>query len=291
MLYGIDQVLCIPIGTKAPFSGVLYLNRTRADKEGVDALLDVCTAITQLLETGVAKFQQVPAAAKADTLKLGLERLYAPEIAESRATELRSEGKVSQVQEVNGTVLHAELPGLAAAAAKIPAEKLAELVAEWQRIAAQLLMSFEGAIDTVSGDTVRAVFGVPYAKGDDAIRAVRAAMALKHEWDRLTLKRGGKERFMVRAGLTTGRVFAGAVGTEARLDPVLLGEPATIAGLLCLSADPGQVLLTGKALAHVGARFDVTPLGERLLVGQKTKVAVFEVLDEDSDSGTLSGIR
>ena len=160
------------------------------------------------------------------------------------------------------------------------------------RIGAQLLMSFEGAIDVVAGDTVRAVFGVPYAKGDDAIRAVRAAMALRNEWERLSLKRGSsKERFQVRAGLTTGKVFAGAVGTEARLDPVLLGEPVTVAGLLCASAEPGQLLLTGKSLAHVGARFDVTPLGERLLLGQKTKVAVFEVLDEDSDSGTLSGIR
>ena len=291
VLYGIDQVLCIPIGTTAPFAGVLYLNRTRADQEPVEALLDVCTAITQLLETGVSKFQAEPSGAKVDRLKLGLERLYAPDVAERRALELRELGKVSQVQEINGTVLHAELCGLAAAASKIPAEKLAELVAEWQRIAAQLLMSFEGAIDLVAGDTVRAVFGMPYPKGDDAIRAVRAAMTLKAEWARLSLKRGGKERFEVRAGLTTGRVFAGAVGTEARLDPVLLGDPVVTAGLLCASGEPGQVLLTGKSLAHIGARFDVTPLGERLLVGQKTKVAVFEVIDEDSDSGTLSGIR
>ncbi|MDP2272494.1 MAG: FHA domain-containing protein [Archangium sp.] len=291
VLYGIDQVLCIPIGTRAPFTGVLYLNRTRADQEPVEALLDVCTAITQLLETGVAKFQESPGSARVDRLKLGLERLYAPEVAERRAVELRAAGKVSQVSEINGTVLHAELCGLAAAAAKLPAERLAELVAEWQRIAAQLLMSFEGAIDVVAGDTVRAVFGVPYPKGDDAIRAVRAAMTLRSEWERLSLKRGGKDRFSVRAGLTTGRVFAGAVGTEARLDPVLLGDPVVVAGLLCASGEPGQVLLTGKSLAHVGARFDVTPLGERLLVGQKTKVAVFEVLDEDSDSGTLSGIR
>ncbi len=293
VLYGIDQVLCIPIGTKPPFAGVLYLNRTRADKEPVEALLDVCTAITQLLETGVAKFQDAPAGGggKPDRLRLGLERLYAPEVAERRAVELRAAGKFSQVSEITATVLHAELCGLGAAAARLPAEVLAELVAEWQRIAVQLLMSFEGAIDVVAGDTVRAVFGVPYPKGDDAIRAVRAAMALKTEWDRLALRRGGKDRFSVRAGLTTGRVFAGAVGTETRLDPVLLGDPVLTAALLCASGEPGQVLLTGKSLAHVGARFDVTPLGERLLVGQKTKVAVFEVLDEDSDSGTLSGIR
>jgi class 3 adenylate cyclase len=195
------------------------------------------------------------------------------------------------VVEITGTVLHAELSGLAAAAARVPAERLAEMVGEWQRIATQLLMSFEGAIDLVAGDTVRAVFGAPYPKGDDAIRAVRAAMALKTEWEKISARRGAKERFLVRAGLTTGRVFAGAVGTEARLDSVLLGEPVLVAALLCASGEPGQVLLTGKSLAHVGARFDVTPLGERLLVGQKAKVAVFEVLDEDSDSGTLSGIR
>ncbi len=291
VLYGIDQVLCIPIGTKSPFEGVLYLNRARADQEPVEALLDVCTAITQLLETGVARFKEAPTGGKVDRLKLSLERLYAPDVAERRAAEVRMSGKLSQVMEITGTVLHAELAGLSTAAPKLAPEKLAELVAEWQRIGAQLLMSFEGAIDVVAGDTVRAVFGVPYPKGDDAIRAVRAAMALKSEWERLSLKRGGKERFQVRAGLTTGRVFAGAAGTEARLDPVLLGEPVLVAGLLCASADPGQLLLTGKSLAHVGARFDVTPLGERMLLGQKTRVAVFEVLDEDSDSGTLSGIR
>ena len=116
-------------------------------------------------------------------------------------------------------------------------------------------------------------------------------MSLKAEWEKISAQRVTKERFAVRAGLTTGRVFAGAVGNEARLDPVLLGEPAQVAQLLCASADAGQLLITGKTLAHVGAKFDVTPMGERTLAGQKVKVAVFEVLDEDSDSGTLSGIR
>ncbi len=292
VLYGIDQVLCIPIGTRAPFAGVLYLNRTRADAEPVEGLLDVCTAITQLLETGVQKFQAAPGGPAVDKLKLGFERLHAPEVAERKVGELRAAGtRINQVVEATGTVLYAELAGLAAAAPKLAAERLADTLAEWQRLATQLIMSFEGTIDFVSGDAVRAVFGVPYARGDDAIRAVRAGMALKAEWEKLSLKRGARERFLVRGGLTTGRVIAGAVGTEARLDSVLLGEPVTIAQQVAASADPGQLLLTGKALAHVGARFDVTPLGERTLPGLKAKVAVFEVLDEDSDSGTLSGIR
>lgn len=292
VLYGIDQVLCIPIGREAPFAGVLYLNRAGADGEPVESLLDVCTAVTQLVESGLQKFQgEGSGAAKADKLQLGLERVYAPEVAARRAGELRRAGRVAHVQELHGTVLTAELHGLAASASKLPPERLAELVSEWQRVATQLLWSFEGALDVVSGDQVRAVFGAPSPKGDDAIRAVRAVMALRNEWEKVRLRRGVKERILLRAGLSTGRVFAGLSGTEARLDSVLMGDLVGLTAALCLSADPSQVLITGKTLAHVGARFDVTPLGERLLPGQKAKVAVFEVLDEDSDSGTLSGIR
>lgn len=291
VLYGIDQVLCIPIGAAAPFHGVLYLNRNKADAEPVETLLDVCTAFTQLLESGVQKFQGGGAAAPDDRLKRGLERLYAPEVAERRVAELREAGRVAQVQELNATVLFAELAGLGLAAPKLGPERLADLLSEWHRVATQLLLSFEGALDLVSAEGVRAAFGVPSGRGDDAIRAVRAALALRAEWDKTSARRPPRERFQVRVGLSTGRVFAGTIGSEARLDSALLGEPAQVAQWVALSAEAGQVLITGKTLAHVGARFDVTPLGERPLAGQRVKAAVFDVLEEDSDSGTLSGIR
>ena len=100
-----------------------------------------------------------------------------------------------------------------------------------------------------------------------------------------------KARLQLKVGLTTGKVLAGTVGSEARLDYTAIGEPVNIASWLCQSAEPGQVLITGKTLAAVGARFDVTPLGERPLLGSRVRTAVFGVLDEDDASGTLSGVR
>jgi class 3 adenylate cyclase len=116
-------------------------------------------------------------------------------------------------------------------------------------------------------------------------------MALKAEWAKAMLTRPPEERLQLRVGLNTGKVLAGTVGSEARVDYTAIGEPVNIASWLCSSAEPGQVLLTGKSLASIGARFDVTPLGERPLFGSKARTAIFEVLDEDNDSGTLSGIR
>ena len=73
-----------------------------------------------------------------------------------------------------------------------------------------------------------ALFGAPYGKGDDAIRAVRSAMALKAEWERAMQKRPANERLLLKVGLTTGKVLAGSVGTEARLDYTAIGDSGTI---------------------------------------------------------------
>ncbi len=290
VLYGIDQVLCVPIGQKAPFDGVLYLNRTQVNDEPIEALLDVCTALAQLLQTAMHKFSARPPAG--DRLRSALERFHGPDIVERRVGDLAQKTvKLSQLEEKQVTVLFADIAGFTDLAFKLKPEQVADLLSEFYKVATPLIFSFEGTVDKFVGDSVMALFGAPYGKGDDAIRAVRSAMALKAEWERAMQKRPANERLLLKVGLTTGKVLAGSVGTEARLDYTAIGEPVNVASWLCQSADAGQVLITGKTLAAVGARFDVTPLGERPLLGSRVRTAIFEVFDEDDDSGTLSGVR
>ncbi len=290
MVYGIDQVLCIPVGLQAPFQGVLYLNRPSANDEPIERLLDLCTAIAQLVQTGIAKFQG--RAEKDDRFHRALERFHGPDIVERRVAELKAQGnRLTHLEEKQVTVMFADIADFTALVQTLPPERVLEILNEFYRLATQLIFSFEGTVDKFLGDQVMALFGAPYSRGDDAIRAVRAAMALKAEWARSMTSRPPEERLQLRVGLNTGKVLAGTVGSEARVDYTAIGEPVNIASWLCSSAAPGQVLLTGKSLASIGARFDVTPLGERPLFGSKARTAIFEVLDEDNDSGTLSGIR
>lgn len=292
VLYGIDQVLCIPIGRQAPFLGVLYLNRTSVSHETVDALLDVCTAITQLLQSGIEKFQAEPGQAMDDRVRKVLERYHGPDIVDRRITELKMAGvKLAQLEERQVTAMHVELVGLREQFGKAPLDSITTVLGEFQRLCTQLIFSFEGTVTAFDQDACKALFGAPYQRGDDGIRAVRAAMALKTEWDRSVKKLPPRERYTLRIGLNTGKVIAGTAGNEQRLDYHVFGEVPALAGLLAASADDSQVLITGKTLASIGARFDVTPLGERALHGSRQRTAVFEVLDEDSDSGTLSGVR
>jgi class 3 adenylate cyclase len=174
---------------------------------------------------------------------------------------------------------------------KLEPGRTLELLNEFYERATRILFSFEGTVDKFMGDSVLALFGAPYSKGDDALRAVRAAMALKSDWTKFMAKRPPREKCDLKLGLNSGKVLAGTIGGELRLDYTAIGEPVNLASWLCQSADPGQVLITGKTLALIGARFDVTPLGERALQGSKNRTSVFEVLEEDAGSGTLSGVR
>lgn len=292
VLYGVDQVLCVPIGSKAPYTGVLYLNRKAESKEPVEALLDVVTAVARLIQTGIDKFNQKGPIGPDERLRRALERFHAPDILEQRVAELKKKGdRLTGLEEKLVTVLFADISGFTALAQKLNPERVTDILNELYQRCTTITFSFEGTVDKFMGDGVMAIFGAPYSKGDDALRAVRCAMALKSEWTKAMAKRPPRERCELKVGLNTGKVLAGTVGSSARLDYTAIGEPVNVASWLCASAQGGQVLITGKTLAAIGARFDVTPLGERPLQGSKVRTAVFEVLEEDLGGGTLSGIK
>jgi predicted ATPase len=102
-----------------------------------------------------------------------------------------------------------------------------------------------GTVEKFVGDAVMAVFGIPAVREDDPLRAVRAALEMRTEQERLNeeFERRFAVRLEVRTGINTGPVVAGdpsrgqsfatgdAVNTAARLeqaapvDGILLGQP------------------------------------------------------------------
>jgi DNA-binding SARP family transcriptional activator len=91
-----------------------------------------------------------------------------------------------------------------------------------------------GSLETVSGDAITAVFGLPTVHEDDALRAVRAAVeareALAGLAEELAAERAVRLDF--RIGISTGEVIAGGEpSTQGRAT----GEPLTHSSRLALS--------------------------------------------------------
>ena len=89
-----------------------------------------------------------------------------------------------------------------------------------------------GIVEKFIGDAVMAVFGVPRAHEDDALRAVRAAIEIRERVP------AADERLEVRIGVNTGEVLAGA-GDEV----LVTGAAVTVAKRLEQAARGGEVLI------------------------------------------------
>ena len=107
-----------------------------------------------------------------------------------------------------------------------------------------------GQVDTGDkGNLLMICFGAPVAHEDDEERAVLGSLEL------LRLPGGP-----FRAGITTGSVFCGEIGSELRRHYTVVGDSVNLAARLLQAAQPGQLLIDGPTFGRVEAG----AVGERL---------------------------
>jgi hypothetical protein len=120
--------------------------------------------------------------------------------------------------------------------------------------ATEELQALRGRPEKFIGDAVMAVFGLPHVHEDDALRAVRAAMAIRDRVRRLGRSEGLSAPLEVRIGIESGEAATG-LGPAGQL--LVTGPVVNVAARLQSAARPGQILagqtthaLTRDAVSH-----------------------------------------
>jgi hypothetical protein len=111
------------------------------------------------------------------------------------------------------------------------------------RARAEAVHAERGTVNQFRGDGFMALFGAPRAHGDDAARALRAALEVRERSNAYaeSVRARYGVPFAVRIGVSTGLVWVGAIGNELRRDYTAEG-PTVIAARLeppRLPGDPG----------------------------------------------------
>ena len=160
------------------------------------------------------------------------------------------------------TVLFADLTSSTELAARLDPERLREVLAAFHQMVTDEIEWLGGQAELFIGDAVLGVFGAPVARDDDAVRAIRSAIAVVDHAERLGHQLAMPLPMRVRVGINTGRV---AVGTAADRN-IVIGAEVNAAARLQQSAEPGEILVgaTSRELAQGSVRF-----GERRTVGSK----------------------
>ncbi len=138
------------------------------------------------------------------------------------------------------TVLFADLARSTELSASLDPERFREVLAEFYRSASDEVEALRGRTEKFVGDAVMAVFGLPAAHEDDALRAVRAGLSITDRTARMGERLGLPEPLAVRVGIDTGPVVTGASPAGEFL---VSGSTVNMAARLQQSADPGEVLV------------------------------------------------
>jgi ABC-type oligopeptide transport system substrate-binding subunit/class 3 adenylate cyclase len=139
---------------------------------------------------------------------------------------------------------------------------------------------YEGTLARLMGDAVLAFFGAPIAHEDDAERAVRAALEMtagaRRYGERLEAERG-IQGFDVRAGIHTGLVVVGEVGSDLRAEYTAMGDAINLAARMEQNAPAGGVLISEDTYRQVRGVFDVVPQPPLAVKGKRAPVQTYLV--------------
>src|ERR1035437_9898445 len=172
------------------------------------------------------------------------------------------------------TVLFADLVDSTGLAQSLDPERAREVMGGFFQAATEELQALRGRPEKFIGDAVMAVFGLPHVNEDDALRAVRAGMAIRERVRRLGRSEGLSDPLEVRIGIETGEAATG-LGPAGQL--LVTGPVVNVAARLQSAARPGQVLAgqTTRALTR-----DAVSYGHRRMVRAKgfdAELAAFPV--------------
>ena len=109
------------------------------------------------------------------------------------------------------TVLFSDVTGSTSLGELLDPESLRNVLSRYFDLARTVVQRHGGTVEKFIGDAVMAVFGVPAAHEDDALRAVRAATEVRENLAALNeeLERESGVRLQTRIGVNSGEVVAG----------------------------------------------------------------------------------
>src|SRR3954452_14582121 len=169
------------------------------------------------------------------------------------------------------TVLFCDVTGSTELGERLDPEALRLLLVRYFDRMKAIVESHGGSVEKFIGDAVMAVFGVPTVHEDDALRALRAAVAMRDALPELGIEG--------RIGVMTGEVVT---GTEERLPP---GDAVNVAARLEQAPQPGEILIGHETLQLTRDAADVDTVPPLTVKGKGEPLVAYRLLTVHGDEG------
>jgi adenylate cyclase len=269
---GYRAMLGVPVVVEGKLIGVIGIVRNDP-RRFTDEQIALMETFADQASIAIANARLIDAV---DRQRTELSRFLAPRVA-----ELVSSHKGEQLlagHRAYISCLFCDLRGFTGFVETAEPEELLEVLRSYHSALGELIPAYEGTLEHFAGDGLMVFFNDPVPVEDHELQAIRLALAAQERFDELAdgwRKRGIELSLGI--GVATGYATLGRIGFEGRYDYGALGPVTNLACRLSTYAQPGQILISQRALAAVEQAVEALPVGQIELKGFARPVPAYEV--------------
>jgi adenylate cyclase len=181
------------------------------------------------------------------------------------------------------TIVMTDLRGFSAISEKLPPETVVEMLNNYLSSMTDIIFKYSGTINEIIGDAILILFGAPTMRSDDADRAIACALDMQIAMKKVNQlnKKCGLPELEMGIGINTGKVVAGNIGSDMRVQYTVIGNNVNLAGRVESFTVGGQVLITESTLKATSLN---------VIVGGKLSIS-FKGLEKPVNVYDITGVN
>ncbi|MEX0936682.1 MAG: adenylate/guanylate cyclase domain-containing protein [Pirellulales bacterium] len=296
---GIDWAFCTPVLGEACPGWAVYVagsvSRRPTDETPSTDPTDLRDDLkfTEVAAATLASLRQVR---QLERRHAGLSQFFSPIVLDALADEDPS--VVLAPRETEVTVLFCDLRGFARESEKSAGDLMGLLkrVSQALGVTTHQILEHGGVVGDFQGDAAMGFWGWPLAQEDAAVRACRAALAIRKELEAASQRRGDLADFQMGLGIATGQAVAGKIGTVDQVKVTVFGPVVNLASRLegMTKIVRAPILLDEATASRVRSQTAANEMRCRRLAvvrpaGMESAVEVNELLPGERDFPALTG--
>ncbi|MDH3329802.1 MAG: GAF domain-containing protein [Desulfobulbaceae bacterium] len=278
----ISAAVSFPISMQGEILGVLNISQSREEAKFSESDIELLAVICSQAAMALANVRFRKVLQDKTRMRTLFEQYVAPEVAElliSSGSDLVGLGEIRNV-----TIFFADIRESTTLVQRLELKELRSFLNEFFQIFTEAIFENHGTVDKFMGDAVLAIFGAPIALANQNLTAVRTAMEIREQFEKLRLKWiARREDFSIvdlAIGVTCGDVFLGNVGSSHRFDYTVIGTQVNVAQRIAAASPSGHIHITQEVKEHIESYFEIAKVGLMRLRGVEKLVSVYSVARE-----------
>lgn len=151
---------------------------------------------------------------------------------------------------VEAAIMESDIRGFTALSENLTPSQTIQLINQYIKIQANIILEYDGSIDKYMGDAVLVIF-----EGEEKeIRAISCALEIQKAVNKLNLSRKNLTSVEIGVGVSLGDVVLGNMGCEQRMEHTMIGSTVNLAARLCSQAQRGEVVIQESISKKVGIK-------------------------------------